>query len=149
MPHITWDIWCFAQMRSIKNIFSIWFLIGCNSWLRALFPSPIDCLLVFIQMKFWKSISLVGKGGSKTFLEVPKMVHFDENPIFRSDPISRLRLISIWILDMVKSMIIFSDHEVNFLNIFIEYFKLMICHHFRLISTTGSDCEDWTVAYLF
>lgn len=93
-----WQLWYFGD----------YFLVTILWWL---FSSPIDCLLVFIQMKFWKSISLVEKGGSKTFLDVPKIVHFDENPIFRSDPISRFRLISIWILDMVKSMIIFSDHE--------------------------------------
>ena len=108
-----WQLWYFGEdlltLKSSPRL--IRFSFDCNSWFRSLFSWPIDCLLVFIQMKFWKSISLVEKGGSKTFLDVPKIVHFDENPIFRSDPISRFRLISIWILDMVKSMIIFSDHE--------------------------------------
>ena len=67
---------------------------------------------------------LVKRAVLKQLARYPKMVHFDENPIFRSDPISRFRLITIWILDMVKSGLIFSDDERWIsLNIFIEYFN--------------------------
>ena len=78
-----------------------------------------DTVLV-IEIK----LILVKRAVLKQVARYPKMVHFDENPIFRSDPISRFRLITIWILDMVKSGLIFSDDERWIsLNIFIEYFN--------------------------
>ena len=52
---------------------------------------------------------LVKRAVLKYLAKYPKMVHFDGNPIFRSNPISRFRLIPIWILDMVKSGLIFSE----------------------------------------
>ena len=72
----------------------------------------------------WNKLILVKRAVLKQLARYPKKVHFDENPIFRSDPISRFRLITIWILDMVKSGLIFSDDERWIsLNIFIEYFN--------------------------
>ena len=101
----------------------------------------------------WNKINFGEKGGSKHLAKYPKMVHFDENPIFRSDPISRFRLITIWILDMVKSGLIFSDDERWIsLNIFIKFFnewKAITSGRVQAAEFAGSYCEDWTDAYLF
>ena len=100
------------------SFWSTWVMNTCkhdehNFWSICVGDTVIEIKLILVKRAVLKQLA-----------RYPKMVHFDENPIFRSDPISRFRLITIWILDMVKSGLIFSDDERWIsLNIFIKYFN--------------------------